>query len=283
MLAELTDRPALYEQGTRSFWTDPYVSRHVLDAHLDPHIDDASRTAWQIQATVERIIEHVGSTNDSPALLDIACGPGLYAEQFAARGYSVVGIDFSEQSIAHARRSASRDGLVVDYRVESFLTADLGGPYDVITLIYGEFCTLTETERRELLDRIRAALRPGGLFVFDVFTDRYVRRMRSEGDFYVSTGNGFWHPKPHIVLEQVFHYPAASASVSRYTLVEADGAYRQFLVWWRSFTNDEIHRILGEHGFAVDSAYATLWGDGQGNDDEWIGLYARKTDAPTSP
>lgn len=283
LLAELTDRPALYEQGDRSFWTDPYVSQHVLDAHLDPHIDDASRTAWQIGGTVEKICAHMGDGIAAPYMLDIACGPGLYAEQFAARGYVVCGIDFAEKSIAHARRSAKRDGLAIEYRQESFMDAALGGPYDLITMIYGEFCTLTEVERTELLARVKEALKPGGLFVFDVFTEHYVNRMRDEGDFYVSTGNGFWHPSPHIVLEQVFRYPAASASVSRYTLVQADGSYRQFSVWWRSFTIKEITTLLEEGGFRVEATYGSLWGDAPQEHDEWIGLYARSAGDPTSP
>jgi SAM-dependent methyltransferase len=187
----------------------------------------------------------------------------------------VTGIDFAEKSIRHARQSARNDGLTINYRHESFLTADLGGPYDLITMIYGEFCTLTEMDRHELLLRVKQALRPGGLFAFDVFTQRYVERLRGCGDFYVSTGNGFWQRKPHIVIEQVFHYPAASASVSRYTLVNRNGSYRQFLVWWRSFSGSEIARLLTDYGFTVEAAYGSLWGDETKESDEWIGIYAR--------
>ena len=285
LLAALTRRPQLYEQQSRSFWTDPYVSRHVLEAHLDPHIEDASRKAWQIQASVERICDHAAQSaagersvkSASPRLLDLACGPGLYANQFAARGFRVVGIDFAETSIAHARREAQREGLSIDYRTQSFLTAEFDGPYDVVTMIYGEFCTLTESERHTLLDRIHNALRPGGLFAFDVFTSTYVDRLRRCDDFYVSEGGGFWQKAPHVVIEQVFHYPQASASVSRYTLVEADGAYRQFSVWWRSFGHDEVASLLDKHGFAIEAAYGSIWGDQIQSGDEWIGLYARRS------
>jgi 2-polyprenyl-3-methyl-5-hydroxy-6-metoxy-1,4-benzoquinol methylase len=36
-------------------------------------------------------------------LLDIACGPGLVAEAAAARGASVVGIDFAAAMVARVR------------------------------------------------------------------------------------------------------------------------------------------------------------------------------------
>ena len=30
-----------------------------------------------------------------PSVLDIGCGPGLYTERYAKKGYRVVGVDFS--------------------------------------------------------------------------------------------------------------------------------------------------------------------------------------------
>ena len=209
-LHRLAQRPALYSGRERSFWTDPYVSDHVIEAHLDPNTDDASRRPHHISATVAKIIEHyrgspTASGSDAPTLLDVACGPGLYAEQFAAHGFDVTGIDFSHVSIAEARRQSERRGLAITYVHADLTTADFGGPYDVIALIYGEFCTLSEDERRSFLDRARTSLVPGGLLAFDVFTESYVRRNRSCDEWHVSTKEGFWQAKPHLVLMQHFH------------------------------------------------------------------------------
>ncbi|MFW5689771.1 MAG: SAM-dependent methyltransferase [Spirochaetota bacterium] len=276
-LRSLSGRPALYGGRDRDFWTDPYVSRHVLDAHLDPHTDDATRRPEHIAATVETILAHLGRDPEGVRLLDLACGPGLYAEQFAARGVVVTGIDFSSVSIKHARKQAKQQGLEIEYREEDLTEARLGGPYDVVTLIYGEFCTFSERERRDLLNRIRESLAPGGMLVLDVFTDAYVKRNRSQDEWYVSARDGFWQREPHLVLMQHFFYRSDSASVARYILVDDHGRYRDFNVWWRHFDQEAVRAFLESSGFTVEALYGNLWGGELEDDGEWIGVYARVT------
>ncbi|MFW6211430.1 MAG: class I SAM-dependent methyltransferase [Spirochaetota bacterium] len=295
-IERLSRRPTLWETEERSFWTDAYVSKHVLEAHLDPHIDDASRKPWQIAATVDRILEEAGhperrafgdpGSNDAfrpsadtlspPRLLDVACGPGLYTEQFAARGFDVVGIDYSEISLQHAKRQAQKEGLAIEYRNDDFLSCGFGTGFDIITLIYGEFCTITDGERHSLLERVYRSLAPGGIFAFDAFTIHYVRRLRRGSDWYVNERNGFWQRSPHLVLERNFHFPEASASAARYIVVDAKGRYRTFTVWWRHFHREELVDLLESVGFEVNSVYGSLWGDAVADDDEWIGVFARK-------
>jgi len=49
--------------------------------------------------------------------LDIGCGGGFLAEEFARLGCQVVGVDPSAVSIDRARRHAVAAGLDIDYRV----------------------------------------------------------------------------------------------------------------------------------------------------------------------
>ena len=48
--------------------------------------------------------------------LDVGCGGGLLAEEFAALGFAVTGIDPSEQSLVAARAHSTLSGLDIDYR-----------------------------------------------------------------------------------------------------------------------------------------------------------------------
>ena len=41
-------------------------------------------------------------------ILDLGCGPGLYAELLAKKGHSITGVDFSENSIQYAIRQQKR-------------------------------------------------------------------------------------------------------------------------------------------------------------------------------
>ena len=278
-LEQITRRPQPFEQGDGSFWTDPYVSDHVLAAHLDPHTDDASRRPAHILATIEMVEHHLRSTSerDRPVrVLDLGCGPGLYAIQFAARGYDVTGIDFSPASIVYARTEAEREGHEIAYTLGNVLETDFGGPYDVITMIYGEFCTFSQGDQRALLRRMREALALDGLLVLDVFTEAYARHHRSRDDWYVSTKDGFWDSSAHLVLERSFFYAQQSASVASYVVIDGSGSYRRFNIWWRHYESEEIRGFLAEEGFAVEAEYPSLWGEPTTPEDHWIGLYCRR-------
>src|SRR5512133_528915 len=49
-------------------------------------------------------------------VLDIGCGGGLLAEEFARLGCAVVGVDPSEESLAAARTDAASGGLAIEYQ-----------------------------------------------------------------------------------------------------------------------------------------------------------------------
>ena len=49
--------------------------------------------------------------------LDVGCGGGLLAEEFARLGFTVTGVDPSEASLATARRHAEQQGLRIEYQV----------------------------------------------------------------------------------------------------------------------------------------------------------------------
>jgi 2-polyprenyl-6-hydroxyphenyl methylase/3-demethylubiquinone-9 3-methyltransferase len=68
-------------------------------------------------------------------VLDIGCGGGVLAEEFAKAGATVTGIDLSPLSIDVAKGHASESALSIDYRVlpvEKLLAEAGGDIYDVV-------------------------------------------------------------------------------------------------------------------------------------------------------
>src|SRR5687767_1587128 len=60
--------------------------------------------AIQHKRAIKLLIAHLPEL-DGRNILDIGCGTGRVARALAARGASVVGIDFSERTIEYARQS----------------------------------------------------------------------------------------------------------------------------------------------------------------------------------
>jgi SAM-dependent methyltransferase len=101
-------------------------------------------------------------------VVDLGCGSGIWAARLLAEGYRVLGIDISPPMIRLARRNAPG----AEFRVASLLTCDLP-PCDAVTSI-GECLNYTfdpasgPKAMKAFLARVHTALRPGGVFVFDL-------------------------------------------------------------------------------------------------------------------
>lgn len=77
---------------------DPDFSERMLREHLDESHGAASERQQQIDWLWARLNLRTGSK-----VLDVTCGPGLYAVELAVRGCSVTGVDFSPAGIAYAQ------------------------------------------------------------------------------------------------------------------------------------------------------------------------------------
>ncbi len=255
----LEGAPAPEAPGSDSIWTDPHISPLLLAAHLDEGGDAASRRPAAIDAAVAWILGRCEPSRAPLAsratvaarILDLGCGPGLYAERLAAAGCEVYGIDFNEASIAHARASAASRGLSIDYRLGSYLELEYPRGLDAAIMIYCDFGALDDKGRRAVLARLRGALRPGGLFVFDVFGSGIAER-RAAGRRWSVQADGFWAPGPHLVLEEDFIYPEARSLTRQIVVVEAGGRTRVFRNHDSWFDEASLGKLLAEEGFSLE-------------------------------
>jgi 2-polyprenyl-6-hydroxyphenyl methylase/3-demethylubiquinone-9 3-methyltransferase len=97
--------------------------------------------------------------------LDIGCGGGVLAEEFARLGCAVVGVDPSEASLAAARAHAALQGLPIEYqcaRGEALPFADQS--FDVAYC-----CDVLEhvTDLGEVIAETARVLKPGGTYLYD--------------------------------------------------------------------------------------------------------------------
>ena len=272
-LAALQAPPPAFAPGEPRFWTDPHIARQMLAAHLDPATDAASRRPETIERSVMWLISVLG-LGPGNAVLDLGCGPGLYAQRLARRGLRVTGVDFSETSIAYAAQAAGVEGLDITYRCDDYLDLPDTGAYNAALLIYGDLCPLAPEQRARLLARVRRALRPGGRFVLDVTTPHLRQREGLKPGWYAAPAGGFWKPGPHLVLEQGFAYPH-DLYLDQYVVVEPGGQISVYRNWFQDYTPDTLRAELAEHGFAMDSVWGDLAGAPLAEGADWLGVIAR--------
>ena len=250
----LLDRPALFEPGEPCFWDDPHISASMLATHLDDASEGASRSTAVIGKTVDHWIA-TGLLHPGMRVLDLGCGPGLYAIRLARAGIRVTGLDLSRRSIAYAREQAAAEGLEIEYRQTDFLQLDETAAYDAAIQVYGELNTFSDPTRDRLLGRIRQALKPGGVFLSDLTTREHRRRVGARNGWHAGEG-GFWRPCRHLVLTQGYDYPDESVWLDQFAVIDDQGVkiYRN---WFHDYTVGTAKAFLERSGFHV----AHLWND----------------------
>lgn len=111
------------------------------------------------------VLRRLGYDPSGCQLLDIGCGGGFLAEEFARLGCQVTGVDPSTISIKTAQRHAAQEGLDIEYVV---------GVGEQLPLPDSEFdiaycCDVLEHVSD--LDRVASetarVIKPGGIFLFD--------------------------------------------------------------------------------------------------------------------
>jgi len=165
----------------------------------------------------EVLARQIGTSPSGLRVLDIGCGGGFLAEEFATLGCRVTGVDPSRASIDAARAHAARRGLRIDYRVgagEELPAPDAG--FDLA-------CCCDVLEHVSDVDRVIAetarVLEPGGLYLFDT-----INRTRASKLF-------------------------AIKAVQQWRLTRLTDV--AFHAWDRFITPAELAAILERHGLAV--------------------------------
>ena len=246
-LLKLTRRPDLYEKGSAVMWTDPYISRQLLQIHLNPDLDLASRKHTTIESTAQWILSK--ASKERMNILDLGCGPGLYSEIYANKGHRVTGVDFSINSIDYAKQEAEKKGLTITYLNQNYLELEVPeNHFDLATLIYTDLGPLLPAERTQLLTNIQKALKPGGLLIFDVLNDTNLESKVSPKSWEVSE-SGFWREGPYLALSESFLYKDEKVILNQHVVVE-ESKTDVYRFWTHFFSHGDLLHILSPYDYA---------------------------------
>lgn len=246
-LFSLVRKPVLWQRSNEPFWDDRHISGKMLEAHLHPDWEAASRRHADIDRSVQWLICLIP---EGGSILDLGCGPGLYTKRLAATGYDVTGLDFSRRSIAYAQEHDRQS----QYIYKNYLELDYTEAFDMITLIYCDYGALTLGERHTLLAKVHQALKPGGLFIMDVFTQKTIRDKQDHTSWSAHPDGGFWCAEPHLCLDAAYYYEDHTVEV-RQTVIATGHELHHYLIWNTVYTRETLTGEVLPWGFQVDSVY----------------------------
>lgn len=259
-LEKINERPEPFQFYTADeLWTNGHTSKQMLEYHLNQDIDVSSRNTKFIERSSAWIASHFG-VDSNTVIADFGCGPGLYTTQMALRGATVTGIDFSENSIKHAKQIAEQKKLKITYVNANYLNFTTTRTFDLITMIMCDFCALSFEQRKTILSKFHSFLKKGGYVLLDVYSLNSFNQKEESSSYEFNQLNNFWSPDDYYCFVNSFKYEEAKVSLDKYTIIEASRT-RTVYNWLQHFSRGSLKKEFEENGFEVDSFYANVAGD----------------------
>lgn len=242
------NKPTIYECGTDFMWTHPHISKQLLEVHLNPDMELASRRATTISKTVNWIESQLGEENLN--VLDLGCGPGLYCERLAQNGHKVSGVDISQNSISYAKESAKQKGLTIDYQCEDYTSISfVNSQFDLVMMIFCDFCVLKPEQQKKLIENVYKCLKPGGKFIFDVMAksgyDKSIIPRTWEFEM-----SGFWRDSPYFYLHESIPYNDDSVVLSQNIVIDEKSDISVYRFWTKYFSKEMITSLVKTQEFS---------------------------------
>lgn len=175
-------------------------------------------------------------------ILDLACGRGRYSRHLAKKGYEVVGLDLSVQSIEYARQ--------FEHEKLSFFTHDMRHPFrtNYFDYIFNFFTSFGYFEREKddlkTLENVALGLKKTGIFVLDFFNTHYVIQKLTGAEVKSIDGLEF----------RINKYQEGS-SVIKDIRFEHQGKPVYFQEKVRLFTLDDFRRLFDLAGLQITNTY----------------------------
>jgi SAM-dependent methyltransferase len=225
-------------EGNPGHWFEE-VADHLGAAYL--RYSFTYGTVQEVDFLVEAL-----ELGEGARILDVGCGPGRHAHEFARRGFDVVGIDVSRAFIDLASAGAPPGA--------TFVCADARGlsyedEFDAaISLCQGAFGLATGPGADPvpldpdgaILERIAAAVRPGGRLALSAFSAYFQVRFLGELDDF-DAGSGVNHERTEVR--------------------DLDGNVSEADLWTSCFTPRELRLLADRAGLVVEGLWSVTPGD----------------------
>lgn len=274
-LETINRRPEPFECYTAAeLWTDAHTSKRMLEYHLDETTDFSSRSGSFIDRSVDWIAQRF-QVGEGTRIADFGCGPGLYAIRLARRKAQVTGIDFSQRSLQYAREEAQREGLPIRYVYQNYLNYETDDRFDLILMIYCDFCALSPAQRRQMLRTYHSLLAPGGSILLDVYSLKAFDNRRETAAYGANLLDGFWSAAPYYGFLNTFKYEQHKLVLDKYTIIEADRT-RTVYNWFQHFCPQSLAEEFRQCGLRATDFYSDVAGRPLDPEAESFAIVARK-------
>jgi len=108
-------------------------------------------------------------------ILDVGCGTGRHSIELASRGYSVTGVDLSDNMLNAARKKAQKAGVSVDFIKADARNLPFQTEFDLVIMLCEGAFPLMETDQMnfQILESVTRSLKKEGKLIFTTLNGLY--------------------------------------------------------------------------------------------------------------
>ena len=185
-------------------------------------------------------------------VLELGCGTGVLTRKLAAKGYDMIGVDYSEDmlEIAMDHRQEGEDIL---YLLQDMREFELYGTVRAAVSICDSMNYIVEYQDLvQVMKLVNNYLDPGGIFIFDLNTPYKYEEILGENTFAEN------RPEGSFIWE---NYYDGETGINEYDLTlfvrEKEGLYRKFeeTHYQRAYELEQVRRAVKEAGMEFVAAY----------------------------
>lgn len=202
-------------------------------------------------------------------VLDLCCGPGRHAVEFAKHGLEVTGVDGSQFLLDRARERARDAGVSAEWVQEDMRRFRQPAKFDLACNIFTSFGYFAdETDDLRVLRNIWESLQDGGVFVIDVISKERLARNWKESLVTEYADGALLFQRPQVREDW-------NRLENEWILVK-DGRSRSFRFEHAIYSGRELKDRLVACGFKDVKLYGDLEGSCYGVDARRLVAVARK-------
>ncbi|KEO85161.1 class I SAM-dependent DNA methyltransferase [Tumebacillus flagellatus] len=194
-------------------------------------------------------------------IADLGCGTGKLTLELFQRGYTVTGVDLSEEMLMIAQSKLERPSPKLRFLCQDLRELVLPEPVELAVSFCDSLSYIVEEEDlRATFARVRQNLKPGGCFLFDVHSIYKLQEKLGNNVFYEDNEEVtyLWQSRYDDQRQQVEY------DITFFALEDADEElYRRFHEFHvqRAYEVDVLRGLLNDCGFTTVEVYADFGWD----------------------
>lgn len=236
----------------------------------DTFMDNVPYGEWSEYVT--GLLRKYGITDG--LVLDLGCGTGSLTELLAAKGYDMIGVDYSEDMLEIAQEKRAESGHDILYLLQDMREFELYGTVRAVVGICDSLnYMMSEDELRQVFLLVNNYLDPGGIFIFDMNTPYKYRELL--GDATIAENR----EECSFIWENTWY---EEERVNEYDLTifekEENGLFRRYAEthFQKAYEIETVKRLLREAGMEFMSVYDAFTEEAPKEDSERVYFIARE-------